>query len=92
MKRLYQIPTCFVEQAAQFEGVLPPLSIAVEDSASGVGSADAADMGMIVGYVGASHITDVSPFLSSGPCRDSRSRETSSLKSLKANIVCDLLR
>lgn len=70
----------FVEQAAQFEGVLPPLSIAVEDSASGVGSANAADMGMIVGYVGASHITDVSAFLSSGPCRDSHSREILSLK------------
>ena len=52
----------FSKQAAQFEGVLPPLCVAVEDSASGVGSAEAASMGMIVGYVGASHITDVSAF------------------------------
>lgn len=88
MKRLYQIPACLVEQAAQFEGVLPPLSVAVEDSASGVGSADAADMGMIVGYVGASHISDVSAFLSSSPCRDGTAvpGRTSSLKSLKTSF------
>ena len=47
-------------QAAQFEGALPPLCVAVEDSASGVGSASAAEMGLIVGYVGASHISEVS--------------------------------
>nr|AIC75600.1 mannitol-1-phosphatase [Saccharina japonica]AWO65272.1 mannitol-1-phosphatase 1 [Saccharina japonica] len=44
-------------KAAQFEGALPPLCVAVEDSASGVGSAYAAEMGLIVGYVGASHIS-----------------------------------
>lgn len=50
----------WVYQAAQYEGVLPPISVAVEDSASGVGSAFAAEMGLIVGYVGASHISEVS--------------------------------
>lgn len=33
-------------------------SVAVEDSASGVGSASNADIGFIVGYVGGSHISD----------------------------------
>lgn len=47
-------------QAAQYEGAIPPLCVAVEDSASGVGSAYAAEMGLIVGYVGASHISEVS--------------------------------
>ncbi|CAM9329104.1 unnamed protein product [Pylaiella littoralis] len=45
-------------RAAQYEGALPPLCVAVEDSASGVGSAYAAEMGLIVGYVGASHISE----------------------------------
>ncbi len=48
------------KQAAQYEGAIPPLCVAVEDSASGVGSAYAAEMGLIVGYVGASHISEVS--------------------------------
>jgi len=40
-------------------GGLPPARcVAVEDSASGVGSAANAKIGLIVGYVGASHITD----------------------------------
>lgn len=47
------------KQAAQYEGALPPLCVSVEDSASGVGSAYAAEMGLIVGYVGASHISEV---------------------------------
>lgn len=42
--------------------MLAPRCVAVEDSLSGVGSAANADIGMIVGYVGASHITDVSVF------------------------------
>lgn len=50
----------WVYQAAQYEGVIPPICVAVEDSASGVGSAFAAEMGLIVGYVGASHISEVS--------------------------------
>ncbi|CAN0196921.1 unnamed protein product [Ectocarpus sp. 6 AP-2014] len=45
-------------RAAQYEGVIPPICVAVEDSASGVGSAFAAEMGLIVGYVGASHISE----------------------------------
>eukprot|EP00752_Nemacystus_decipiens_P004345 g3969.t1 len=45
-------------RAAQYEGAIPPLCVAVEDSASGVGSAYAAEMGLIVGYVGASHISE----------------------------------
>ena len=40
-------------------GGLPPARcVAVEDSASGVGSAANAKLGLIVGYVGASHIAD----------------------------------
>ena len=54
------MPCSRTSQAAQFEGALPPLCVAVEDSASGVGSAYAAQMGLIVGYVGASHISAVS--------------------------------
>ncbi|CAM9563813.1 unnamed protein product [Heterosigma akashiwo] len=38
------------------EGQVPSMCIAVEDSASGVGSASNAKMGLIVGYVGSSHI------------------------------------
>merc|ERR1712039_646221 len=37
-------------------GRLPSECIAVEDSASGVGSASNAGIGLIVGYVGAGHI------------------------------------
>jgi len=44
-------------KAAAAEGVAPAKCIAVEDSASGVGSAGNALIGLIVGYVGASHIT-----------------------------------
>lgn len=47
-------------QAAQFEGAITPLCVAVEDSLSGVGSAYNAKIGLIVGYVGASHISEVS--------------------------------
>eukprot|EP00959_Pyramimonas_sp_CCMP1952_P421479 8829787-Pyramimonas_sp.AAC.1 len=36
----------------------PENAVAVEDSASGVGSASNAGVGLIVGYVGASHIGD----------------------------------
>lgn len=42
--------------AAEKEGQVPSMCIAVEDSASGVGSASNAKMGLIVGYVGSSHI------------------------------------
>lgn len=44
--------------AASSEGVAPEEAVAVEDSASGVGSASNAGIGMIVGYTGASHIED----------------------------------
>eukprot|EP00611_Tribonema_gayanum_P022711 TRINITY_DN4618_c0_g1_i2.p1 TRINITY_DN4618_c0_g1~~TRINITY_DN4618_c0_g1_i2.p1 ORF type:complete len:290 (-),score=58.57 TRINITY_DN4618_c0_g1_i2:458-1327(-) len=43
-------------RAAAHEGALPARCIAVEDSESGVGSASNAGIGLIVGYVGASHI------------------------------------
>jgi beta-phosphoglucomutase-like phosphatase (HAD superfamily) len=43
-------------RAAGSVGRLPSDCIAVEDSASGVGSASNAGMGLIVGYVGAGHI------------------------------------
>jgi beta-phosphoglucomutase-like phosphatase (HAD superfamily) len=43
-------------RAAGSVGRLPCQCIAVEDSASGVGSASNAGMGLIVGYVGAGHI------------------------------------
>lgn len=43
-------------RAASYASQLPARCVAVEDSASGVGSASNAGMGMIVGYVGASHI------------------------------------
>merc|ERR1711874_31024 len=43
-------------RAAGSVGRLPCECIAVEDSASGVGSASNAGMGLIVGYVGAGHI------------------------------------
>ncbi|CAM9656643.1 unnamed protein product [Phaeothamnion confervicola] len=43
-------------KAAAHEGALPRNCVAVEDSASGVGSASNAGIGFIVGYVGASHI------------------------------------
>ncbi|GAB5358787.1 hypothetical protein AAMO2058_000488700 [Amorphochlora amoebiformis] len=43
-------------KAAEAEGVNPANCVAVEDSASGVGSAANAGIGMIIGYVGASHI------------------------------------
>merc|ERR1712039_450684 len=43
-------------RAAGSVGRLPSECIAVEDSASGVGSASNAGMGLIVGYVGAGHI------------------------------------
>eukprot|EP00614_Pseudopedinella_elastica_P003071 CAMPEP_0172585006 /NCGR_PEP_ID=MMETSP1068-20121228/4502_1 /TAXON_ID=35684 /ORGANISM="Pseudopedinella elastica, Strain CCMP716" /LENGTH=607 /DNA_ID=CAMNT_0013379333 /DNA_START=199 /DNA_END=2022 /DNA_ORIENTATION=- len=44
--------------AAASERTPPSLCVAVEDSASGVGSAANAKMGLIVGYVGATHISD----------------------------------
>ena len=44
--------------AAEKTGALPGNSVAVEDSTSGVGSAANARMGLIVGYVGGSHISD----------------------------------
>merc|ERR1712146_866674 len=43
-------------KAAHSVGREPSTCIAVEDSASGVGSASNAGIGLIVGYVGASHI------------------------------------
>eukprot|EP00617_Octactis_speculum_P018378 CAMPEP_0185770496 /NCGR_PEP_ID=MMETSP1174-20130828/59401_1 /TAXON_ID=35687 /ORGANISM="Dictyocha speculum, Strain CCMP1381" /LENGTH=347 /DNA_ID=CAMNT_0028455941 /DNA_START=85 /DNA_END=1128 /DNA_ORIENTATION=+ len=43
-------------RAAEWVGIDPANCIAVEDSASGVGSASNADIALIVGYVGASHI------------------------------------
>jgi beta-phosphoglucomutase-like phosphatase (HAD superfamily) len=43
-------------RAASYVKLAPNMCIAVEDSASGVGSASNAGMGLIVGYVGASHI------------------------------------
>mmetsp|Transcript_25431 Transcript_25431/g.33204 ORF Transcript_25431/g.33204 Transcript_25431/m.33204 type:complete len:377 (+) Transcript_25431:107-1237(+) len=42
--------------AAEKESQAPEMCIAVEDSASGVGSASNANIGLIVGYVGSSHI------------------------------------
>lgn len=42
--------------AAESTGALPVRSIAVEDSTSGVGSASNAKIGLIVGYVGGSHV------------------------------------
>ena len=42
--------------AAESTGALPERSIAVEDSTSGVGSASNANIGLIVGYVGGSHV------------------------------------
>mmetsp|Transcript_39320 Transcript_39320/g.85529 ORF Transcript_39320/g.85529 Transcript_39320/m.85529 type:complete len:347 (-) Transcript_39320:192-1232(-) len=44
--------------AAESEKAAPADAVAVEDSASGVGSASNAGVGLIVGYVGASHIAD----------------------------------
>jgi beta-phosphoglucomutase-like phosphatase (HAD superfamily) len=44
-------------RAASSVGRMPSDCIAVEDSASGVGSASNAGIGLIVGYVGAGHIT-----------------------------------
>eukprot|EP00468_Gymnochlora_sp_CCMP2014_P007874 CAMPEP_0167749818 /NCGR_PEP_ID=MMETSP0110_2-20121227/5630_1 /TAXON_ID=629695 /ORGANISM="Gymnochlora sp., Strain CCMP2014" /LENGTH=345 /DNA_ID=CAMNT_0007635037 /DNA_START=202 /DNA_END=1235 /DNA_ORIENTATION=+ len=43
-------------KAANAEGLFPEDCIAFEDSESGVGSAANAGVGMIIGYVGASHI------------------------------------
>ena len=45
-----------LQLAAEKTGALPENSVAVEDSTSGVGSAANAQMGLIVGYVGGSHI------------------------------------
>lgn len=45
-------------RAASYVKLPPAQCIAVEDSASGVGSAANAKVGLIVGYVGASHIRD----------------------------------
>eukprot|EP00640_Fibrocapsa_japonica_P003230 CAMPEP_0113944298 /NCGR_PEP_ID=MMETSP1339-20121228/32930_1 /TAXON_ID=94617 /ORGANISM="Fibrocapsa japonica" /LENGTH=328 /DNA_ID=CAMNT_0000949457 /DNA_START=165 /DNA_END=1151 /DNA_ORIENTATION=+ /assembly_acc=CAM_ASM_000762 len=45
-------------KAAQAESCDPTNCVAVEDSASGVGSASNAGIGLIVGYVGASHIPE----------------------------------
>eukprot|EP00611_Tribonema_gayanum_P006383 TRINITY_DN15683_c0_g1_i5.p1 TRINITY_DN15683_c0_g1~~TRINITY_DN15683_c0_g1_i5.p1 ORF type:complete len:374 (+),score=114.35 TRINITY_DN15683_c0_g1_i5:41-1123(+) len=45
-------------KAAKSEGKPPHDCVAVEDSGSGVGSAANAGVGMIVGYVGASHIPE----------------------------------
>ncbi|CAM9523241.1 unnamed protein product [Chrysoparadoxa australica] len=44
-------------KAAKAENMDPANCIAVEDSGSGVGSASNAEVGFIVGYVGASHIS-----------------------------------
>jgi beta-phosphoglucomutase-like phosphatase (HAD superfamily) len=44
--------------AAQVENTEVRFCCAVEDSASGVGSASNANMGLIVGYVGANHIPE----------------------------------
>jgi len=44
--------------AAKSENTAPEDSVAVEDSASGVGSASNANMGLIVGYTGGSHISE----------------------------------
>ena len=44
--------------AAERASAIPRNCIAVEDSTSGVGSAANAGLGMIVGYVGASHIAE----------------------------------
>jgi len=43
-------------RAARYAGLPPSRCVAVEDSASGVGSASNAGVGLIVGYVGASHV------------------------------------
>ncbi|CAM9238672.1 unnamed protein product [Choristocarpus tenellus] len=45
-------------KAASHEGADPKMCVAVEDSLSGVGSAANAEVGLIVGYVGASHIKE----------------------------------
>ena len=45
-------------RAASYQGALPNNCIAVEDSASGVGSASNAGLGLIVGYVCASHFAE----------------------------------
>ncbi|CAM9806160.1 unnamed protein product [Discosporangium mesarthrocarpum] len=45
-------------KAASHEGAIPTMCVAVEDSLSGVGSAANAEIGLIVGYVGASHIKE----------------------------------
>jgi beta-phosphoglucomutase-like phosphatase (HAD superfamily) len=45
-------------KAAADEKMPPSSCIAVEDSASGVGSAANAKIGLIVGYVGSSHIPE----------------------------------
>lgn len=44
--------------AAQIQNTKTIYCCAVEDSASGVGSASNAQMGLIIGYVGANHIKD----------------------------------
>jgi len=44
--------------AAESEGIAPENAVAVEDSASGVGSASNANVGFIVGYVGGTHVAD----------------------------------
>ena len=44
--------------AASKEGKDPKVCVAVEDSASGVGSAANAELGLILGYVGSSHIEE----------------------------------
>jgi len=57
-------PPCFKPapdvylRAAAYVKLPPARCVAVEDSASGVGSAANAKLGLIVGYVGASHISD----------------------------------
>eukprot|EP00612_Vaucheria_litorea_P005299 CAMPEP_0171459846 /NCGR_PEP_ID=MMETSP0945-20130129/4959_1 /TAXON_ID=109269 /ORGANISM="Vaucheria litorea, Strain CCMP2940" /LENGTH=323 /DNA_ID=CAMNT_0011985931 /DNA_START=181 /DNA_END=1152 /DNA_ORIENTATION=+ len=43
-------------RAAAHEGAMPERCVAVEDSESGVGSASNANIGLIIGYVGASHV------------------------------------
>eukprot|EP00187_Rhodella_violacea_P000280 CAMPEP_0174904740 /NCGR_PEP_ID=MMETSP0167-20121228/50021_1 /TAXON_ID=38298 /ORGANISM="Rhodella maculata, Strain CCMP736" /LENGTH=318 /DNA_ID=CAMNT_0016147475 /DNA_START=14 /DNA_END=967 /DNA_ORIENTATION=- len=45
-------------RAADAEGRAPEVCVAVEDSGSGAGSAANANIGLIVGYVGADHISE----------------------------------
>lgn len=50
-------PWVYLKAAASLS-VSPPLCVGVEDSEGGVGAAVNAELGLVVGYVGATHITD----------------------------------